>query len=160
MHPCWIVISIKLQSIFIETALRLGCSSVNLLHIFRTLFPKNTSGGLLTAVTSEPTTDDIHDILKYIPCIVWYTSCFVWNFSTEKLSKTQLRTKTIISRKNFRKLREASIWFWKKINTFHATDLFWYPLKTSENHRFWCFQGISKEISGMKWINVKNVFCR
>ena len=24
-----------------------GCSSVNLLHIFRTLFPKNTSGGLL-----------------------------------------------------------------------------------------------------------------
>ena len=64
------MISIKLPSIFIETTLRLGCSSVNLLHIFRTLFPKNTSGGLLTAVTSEPTTDDIHDILKYIPCIV------------------------------------------------------------------------------------------
>ena len=27
--------------------LRHGCSPVNLLHIFRTLFPKNTSGGLL-----------------------------------------------------------------------------------------------------------------
>ena len=32
---------------FIEIALRHGCSPVNLLHIFRTSFPKNTSGGLL-----------------------------------------------------------------------------------------------------------------
>ena len=32
---------------FIETALRHGCSPVNFLHIFRTPFPKNTSGGLL-----------------------------------------------------------------------------------------------------------------
>ena len=32
---------------FIEIALRHGCSPVNLLHIFKTLFPKNTSGRLL-----------------------------------------------------------------------------------------------------------------
>ena len=32
---------------FIEIALRHGCSSVNLLDIFRTPFPKNTSGRLL-----------------------------------------------------------------------------------------------------------------
>ena len=32
---------------FIEIALRHGCSPVNLLHIFRTPFPKNTSGRLL-----------------------------------------------------------------------------------------------------------------
>ena len=31
------------QSNFIEIALRHGCSPVNLLHIFRTLFTKNTS---------------------------------------------------------------------------------------------------------------------
>ena len=31
----------------IEITLRHGCSSVNLLHIFRTSFPKNTSGWLL-----------------------------------------------------------------------------------------------------------------
>ena len=36
-----------LQSNFIEITLRHGCSPVNLLHIFRTLFPKNTSGWLL-----------------------------------------------------------------------------------------------------------------
>ena len=36
-----------LQSNFIESALRHGCSPVNLLHIFRTVFPKNTSGRLL-----------------------------------------------------------------------------------------------------------------
>ena len=32
---------------FIEIALLHGCSPVNLLHIFRTPFPKNISGGLL-----------------------------------------------------------------------------------------------------------------
>ena len=32
---------------FIEIALRHGCSPVNLLHISRTLFLKNTSGRLL-----------------------------------------------------------------------------------------------------------------
>ena len=46
-HPCWRAISIKLQSIFIEIALRHACSPVHLLHIFRTTFLKNTSGRLL-----------------------------------------------------------------------------------------------------------------
>ena len=46
-YPCRSVISIKLQSNFIEIALRHGCSPVNLLHIFRTPFPRNTSGWLL-----------------------------------------------------------------------------------------------------------------
>ena len=32
----------KVPSNFIETALRHGCSVVNLLHIFRTIFPRNT----------------------------------------------------------------------------------------------------------------------
>ena len=46
-HPCRSTISIKLQSNFTEIALRHGCSPVNLLHIFRTPFPRNTSGWLL-----------------------------------------------------------------------------------------------------------------
>ena len=46
-HPCRSVISIKLLCSFIEIALRHGCSPVNLLHIFRILFPKSTYGGLL-----------------------------------------------------------------------------------------------------------------
>ena len=40
-------ISIKLQSNIIEITLRPGCSPVNLLHIFRTTFPKNTYERLL-----------------------------------------------------------------------------------------------------------------
>ena len=36
-HPCQKVISIKLQSSFIEITLRHGCSPVNLLYIFSTL---------------------------------------------------------------------------------------------------------------------------
>ena len=43
-HPCQSVISLKLQSNFIEFTLWHGCSPVNLLHIFRTPFPRNTSG--------------------------------------------------------------------------------------------------------------------
>ena len=45
-HPCQSAISIKLQSNFIEIILPHRCS-VNLLHISRTPFPKNTSEGLL-----------------------------------------------------------------------------------------------------------------
>ena len=41
-HPCRCVISIKLLCYF-----RHGCSPVKLLHIFRTPFTRNTSGGLL-----------------------------------------------------------------------------------------------------------------
>ena len=44
-HPCRSVISVKLQSKFYEISLWHGCSPVNLPHIFRTPFPKNTSGG-------------------------------------------------------------------------------------------------------------------
>ena len=46
-QPCQIAISIKLQSNFIEITLRHGCSPVNLLHIFRTTFLKNTSRQIL-----------------------------------------------------------------------------------------------------------------
>ena len=46
-HPCRSAISIKLLCNFIEIALRHGSSPVNLLHIFRVPFPKNTSGRLL-----------------------------------------------------------------------------------------------------------------
>ena len=35
----------------------------------------------------------------------------------------------------------------------HATDLFWYrPENIGKLEVFWCFQGVSKEISGMKWV--------
>ena len=41
---------IKLLCDFIEITLLHGCSLVNLLHIFRKLFPKNTSGRLLLPI--------------------------------------------------------------------------------------------------------------
>ena len=45
-YPCLKVISVKLLCNFIEIALRHGCSPVNLLHVFRTSFYKNTYEGL------------------------------------------------------------------------------------------------------------------
>ena len=46
-HPCRSVISIKLLYYFIEITVRPNSFPVNLLHVFRILFPKNTSGRLL-----------------------------------------------------------------------------------------------------------------
>ena len=46
------VISIKLLCNFIEIVLRHKCYPVNLLHIFRTYFLKNTSGWLLLIVNN------------------------------------------------------------------------------------------------------------
>ena len=46
-HPCASVISV---CNLIEITLRNGCSPVNLLHIFRTPFPRNTSGWLLLKI--------------------------------------------------------------------------------------------------------------
>ena len=50
-HPWRSVISIKLQSNFMEITLSHGCSPVNLPHIFRTPFPRNTSRRLLLKIT-------------------------------------------------------------------------------------------------------------
>ena len=50
-HPWRGVISKKLQSNFSEIVFRHGCSPVNLLHILRTLFFKNTFGELLLTAT-------------------------------------------------------------------------------------------------------------
>ena len=46
-HTCRSVISVKLQSNFVVITLRHGFSLVNVLHIFRTPFPKITSEQLL-----------------------------------------------------------------------------------------------------------------
>ena len=45
-HPCRSEMSIKWFCNFIEITLQHMCSPVNLLHIFRTLFLRNTSRGL------------------------------------------------------------------------------------------------------------------
>ena len=46
-HPCRSVILIKLLCNFTEITLWHGCSPANLLHIFRTSFPRKISGWLL-----------------------------------------------------------------------------------------------------------------
>ena len=49
-HPCRSVISIKLQSNFIEIPLWHACSPVNVLNIFRTPFPKHTKNKKICVV--------------------------------------------------------------------------------------------------------------
>ena len=51
-QPCRSLISKKLLFNFIEIELLHGCSPINLLHIFRTPFLKNTSGRLLLDIAT------------------------------------------------------------------------------------------------------------
>ena len=50
MPKCDFNKAVKLLCNFIEVALRHGWSPVNLLHVFRTSFLKNTSEGLLVSL--------------------------------------------------------------------------------------------------------------
>ena len=49
----------------VETTLRHGCSPVNLLHIFRTLFLKNTSGGLFLLLLGTSRKLEDLDVVNY-----------------------------------------------------------------------------------------------
>ena len=74
--------ALNLQSNFIEIALRHGCSPVNLLHIFRTLFPKNTSGWLLLIIVKafcENSYNHLHLHLHYT-CFQCLTYAFATDF--------------------------------------------------------------------------------
>ena len=73
-HPCRSVISIKLQSNFIEIALRHGCSPVNLLHIFRTSFLKNTCDGCFRIIYFDRIKVQhllVNVTIQYVPCLLY-----------------------------------------------------------------------------------------
>ena len=73
---------------FIKITLRRGCSSVNLLHIFRTPFTKNTSGCLLLSIesvaskfyskTNVSSTKKLvcHFIDHDNHCVAWFLNCY------------------------------------------------------------------------------------
>ena len=71
-YPCQSVISIKLPCNFIEITLRQECSSVNLLHIFRTPFPRTTSGCLLL-------------IIVVFICVVRMFWAIIYSYSVDSL---------------------------------------------------------------------------
>ena len=64
-HPCRSVISIKLQDNFQEIVHRHWCCPVNLLHIFRTPFYKNTYRGMLLMITLFLATVSYIEVLGY-----------------------------------------------------------------------------------------------
>ena len=61
---------------FIEIARRHGCSSLNLLHIFRTPFPKNTCGGLLLIINVKQGSKYVNDAEYNFLFYVFQRSCF------------------------------------------------------------------------------------
>ena len=67
--PYRCVISIKLLCNFIEIALRYGCYPVNLLHIFRTSFYKNTSGRLLLSTKENHNILQLDSFMTNVPVI-------------------------------------------------------------------------------------------
>ena len=80
-HLCQSVISIKLQSNFIEIALQHGCSSVNFPYIFRAPFPKNTSGGAASKWSSLVVTalqqKVVKNFLEFVSKFYWYSLVYL-----------------------------------------------------------------------------------
>ena len=85
------VISIKLQTVacsFNGITLQHRCSPVNLLYIFRTLFPKNTSGGLLWKNLKQNHQNMSFLLLSLSLLIVWVIiQFFIYNFIFQDLFK-------------------------------------------------------------------------
>ena len=78
-HPCRSAISIKLQRNFIEIKLRHECSPVNLLHIFRKAFLKNTSRWLLLDLC--PLCFTTHNLWRMVEAWTYLIS-FMMNFQS------------------------------------------------------------------------------
>ena len=85
-RPCQSMISIKLICNFLEITLRHGCSPANLLHIFRTPFPRNTSGCLLLDIENE-----MREIIAENK--LWYTNVVLLIVDQIKLGKFSLSIK-------------------------------------------------------------------
>ena len=71
-HPSRNLISIKLQSNFIEVTLRHGYSPVNSRQIFRTSCSQSTSGRLLLKKNSA------HEIISSIKSLFQIDFCFIF----------------------------------------------------------------------------------
>ena len=72
-----------MQSNFIEITLQHGCSPVNLLHIFGTRFPKNTSGRLLLIQD-----DDVDELLQGMCVKPYFQLLPLMEISTLRFSGT------------------------------------------------------------------------
>ena len=94
-HPCRRWISIKLQSNFIEIILWHGCSPVNLLHIFRITFSKNTPGQLLLVIerTLQLQSCELY-INKYMIVLTQITNTEVFAFIAVLFFKLFTRLQT------------------------------------------------------------------
>ena len=140
----------KVASNFTEIALRHGCSPVNLLYIFRTSFPRNTSGWQFLTVIC------IHSKLLII-------STFDKDFDLKNTSSRWLgnivhNISMSSSSLSFFTWLIETIFLWTFliiIEPICSQCTFLYSLKTSENLKvFWCFQKVEKGCIGNKWFNL------
>ena len=77
-HSFQSVISIKFICNFVKITLRHGCSPVILLHIFRTHFPKNISGGLLLSFCDFIWKERTHKPSKVATVKNFFSSVCYW----------------------------------------------------------------------------------
>ena len=90
-YSCRSVISIKLQSNFIEINLRYGCSPANLLHIFGTPFPNNKCEEVLLGVLNH-SRKKRKDSLKTRAVLIWI-SMLCWNLPNGPKHRGSLQKK-------------------------------------------------------------------
>ena len=98
---CVLKICSKLLCNFLEIKLRHGCSPVNLLHIFRTPFTKNTSGWLLLEIIKNDVKSDMDysHLVAFIIFIIYLTltPCFYFGLLA-RLLRTMLLLRKLKNR--------------------------------------------------------------
>ena len=93
------VTSMTLQNNFFEIKLRHRCSPVNLLHIFRTSFPTNTSRGLLLSIVHYYFINLIYTkyFFKQIGNITFRKTIFTFWYTITKTKLTPFSASTHVS---------------------------------------------------------------
>ena len=165
-HPCRSVNLIKLQSKFIEITLRHGCSPVNLLHIFRTLFPKNTSGWLLLNIFINNLIFFIKDV--ELAKFADYNTIYAARNSKEKFMKVLEKESMsaidwlkmndmIVNPEKFQALimscdkKRKQVWFeYKQLNHFICRLCYTFKYWNRQQIEFWkaCFNHLFKKQVG------------
>ena len=142
---------------FIEITLRFRCSPVNLQHIFRTLFPKNTSGWLLpNKKLSESTKTQNKEVqrrlhsMEIIHGLLWISRSSHWRYSIKQVVLKNFPIFTVTLSKRDSKT-SVFLWILRTFNNTYFEEHLWTAASKST-------MKLSGELSNIKKFNYPKRF--
>ena len=116
---------------FIEITLRYGCSPVNLVHNFKTPFPKNTPGLWLfiCCKTKLKTNFFFFEKIFYKIYIIYRKNVFIWKKKVLNW-KIFFYWKKLFYRENYK---------WKNKNMYLTSEIYFYAENVCATNQIWIF---------------------